>query len=196
MEARAARDVTALLMAWRRGERRALDDLMDRVYPPLRRIAANQLRRERSGGMLETAALVNETFLRLVDQHRVAWRDRVHFFAIAARVMRRVLVDHARRAQAAKRGGGTVFVGLAEAGVAADDGGEAVDLLALEDALEALAEVRPTWARLVELRFFAGLTKVELATALDIAPATVTRRWRLARAWLFRFLEGEPIDVG
>ncbi len=166
---------------------------MARVYKPLRRIAANQLRQERGDHTLQTAALVNEAYLRLVDQKRVDWRDRVHFFAVAARIMRRVLLDHARRQGTAKRGGGCLVLGLDAADVAV---APRTDLLELDRALDALGQAKPDLARLVELRYFGGLTKHELATVLEIAPATVTRRWRLARAWLFRFLQGRAIDVG
>jgi RNA polymerase sigma factor (TIGR02999 family) len=186
-------DVTDLLVAWRQGQTDVLDALMARVYQPLRRIAANQLRQERDDHTLQTAALVNEAYLRLVDQRRVDWRDRVHFFAVAARIMRRVLLDHARRHNTTKRGGDCLVLPLdvAEAAVA-----PRADLFELDRALDALAHAKPALARLVELRYFGGLTKHELATALDIAPATVTRRWRLARAWLYRFLQGRAIDVG
>lgn len=189
-----AADLTSLLAAWHQGQPGALNALMTRVYRPLRRIAANQLRQRSQARHLETAALINETFLRLVSQQDVDWRDRAHFFAIAARVMRRVLVDHHRRHAAIKRGGGTVFCHLGDRDITC--GQPSIDVLAIDDALRALGAIRPELARLVELRFFGGLTKRELAAALDIAPATVTRRWRLARAWLHRFLEGETIDVG
>lgn len=186
-------DVTSLLVAWGQGDAEVLDALMARVYEPLRRIAANQLRQERGDHTLQTAALVNEAYLRLVDQRRVDWRDRVHFFAVAARIMRRVLLDHARRQGTAKRGGGCLVLGLDAADVSV---APRTDLIELDRGLDALARAKPDLARLVELRYFGGLTKHELATVLDIAPATVTRRWRLARAWLFRFLQGRTIDVG
>ena len=189
-------NVTSLLAAWQRGEAGALDALMTRVYPPLRRIAANQLRRQGGHSPLETKALVNEAFLRLVAQRRMSWRDRVHFFSIAARIMRRVVVDRARHQSAAKRGGGSIVCSMGAGDLDPSLRQDPDNIQALDQALEALTAVRPELARLVELRFFGGLTKMELAVALDIAPATVTRRWRLARAWLHRFLEGEAIVVG
>lgn len=161
---------------------------MPLVYEELRRLAANRLRGERDGHTLQATALVHEAYLRLVDQTRVEWRNRAHFFAIAARMIRRILVDHARRRQADKRGGGNVRVTLDERLVGAT--AREVDLLALDDAMRALAELDPELAHLVELRFFSGLTIAETAEALEISPATVKREWAAARAWLHRRIGG------
>jgi len=183
-------DVTGLLLAWGRGDRSAADELMPAVYEELRRQAERAMRREGLEHTLQPTALVHESYLRLVDQRRVAWRNRAHFFAIAATVMRRILVDHARARLTAKRGGGAAPITLA--GVEGGDGAaEAeVDLLALHDALDRLASLDPEQARLVELRYFGGLTIEETADALGVSPATVKREWALARAWLRRELEG------
>lgn len=183
-------DVTGLLLAWGRGDSSAADQLMPAVYEELRHQAERAMRREGSEHTLQPTALVHESYLRLVDQRRVAWRNRAHFFAIASTVMRRILVDHARARLTAKRGGGAAPITLA--GVADGDGAGAaeVDLLALHDALDRLASLDPEQARLVELRYFGGLTIEETADALGVSPATVKREWALARAWLRRELEG------
>lgn len=180
-------DVTALLISWGRGERSAADRLIPAVYDELHRQAARALRRESEGHTLGATALVHEAYLRLVDQRQVQWRNRAHFFGIAAEVMRRVLVDHARARLAAKRGGGATRVSLANIVDGASDGDEA-DVLALHEALERLAVVDPGQARLVELRYFGGLTIEETAEALGASPATVKREWAVARAWLRREL--------
>lgn len=187
-------EITHLLRSWSGGDRQALDRLMPLVHDPLRRIAASFLRRERSDHTLQTACLVNEAYLRLVDQKRVSWRDRAHFFAIAGQVMRRVLVDHARRHGSAKRGGQVEKITLAEAeGVFAE---AEPDLLDLDAALTRLAELDPETARLVELRYFSGLTQQETAEVMGLSSATVIRRWRMARAWLHSFLvEGEAHEL-
>jgi RNA polymerase sigma factor (TIGR02999 family) len=182
-------DVTALLLAWGQGETSARDQLFDVVYDELRRLARSRLRRERPDASLAPTALVNETYLKLVDQRRVQWQNRAHFFAIAGRLMRRILVDRARSRLAEKRGG-SVTVPLE--GIDIELIPPDVDLLALDAALENLAAVDRRQSQLVELRFFAGLTVEEAAVALDVAPITVKRDWALARAWLFRELSGKP----
>jgi RNA polymerase sigma factor (TIGR02999 family) len=179
-------DVTALLVAWGDGDETARSRLMDAVYDELRRVARRHLRRERDEHSLAPTALVHEAYLRLVDQRRVRWQSRAHFFGIAAQLMRRILVDHARSRAAAKRGSDrTVVLEGLEMETAPLD----VDVLALDAALDRLAAVDARQSRLVELRFFAGLTVEETAAALDIAPITVKRDWAHARAWLFRELQ-------
>jgi RNA polymerase sigma factor (TIGR02999 family) len=176
-------DLTGLLRAWRGGNAAAHDELVERVYAHLKRLAAAQLRRERSDCSLHATDLVHETYLRLIDQLRVDWRDRAHFFGLAATIMRRVLVDHARRRLRKKRQVAEVRTGLtlvpaASAGVAE------VDLLDLERALDRLAGESPRAARVVEMRYFAGLEVEEVAAALEVSPATVRRDWAFARAWI------------
>lgn len=183
-----AGDVTQLLLRWGEGDRRALEDLMPMVYDQLRSLAASQLRRERGDHTLEPTALVNEAFIRLIDQSRVSWDSRSHFFAIAARMMRRILVDHARRLAYAKRGGDQQRVELSD--VFALSAERAPELLALDEALESLAAIAPRQAQVVELRHFGGLTRDEVAAALGISVPTVARHWSAARAWLYRHLEG------
>jgi RNA polymerase sigma factor (TIGR02999 family) len=178
-------DVTTLLLAWNDGDEAARCRLIDAVYDELRRMARRYLRRERVDHSLAPTALVHEAYLKLIDQRRVQWQNRAHFFGIAAQVMRRILVDHARARTAAKRGSGaTLTLDDVVVGRAPLD----VDILALDAALEKLAAVDARQSRLVELRFFAGLTVEETAAALDVAPITVKRDWALARAWLFREL--------
>ncbi len=183
-------DVTGLLRAWGSGDAVAGEQLLPAVYAELRRQAARAMRREGSGHTLQPTALVHEAYLRMVDQRRVEWRNRVQFLGVAANMMRRVLVDHARERHAAKRGGGAPAVALDAAdlpdGAAPADGG--VDLLAVQDALERLAAFDPDQARLVELRYFGGLNIEETAEALGVSPATVKREWAIARSWLRREL--------
>jgi len=179
-------DVTALLDDWSRGNRTALEQLLPLVYAELRRIASGQLRRERAGHSLQPTALVHEVYLRLVDQHHVDWQNRAHFFGVAAQVMRRILVDHARRRDAGKRGSGVPRVPLEDAhGVAAPS---EVSVLALDVALSRLEELDAGLAKIVELRAFTGLTIDEAAQVLGVSPSTVQRDWRAARAWLKREL--------
>jgi RNA polymerase sigma factor (TIGR02999 family) len=180
-------EVTALLLAWSEGDEIARSRLMDTVYDELRRLARGHLRRERENHSLTPTALVHEAYFKLIDQHQAGWQNRAQFFAIAARFMRRILVDHARSRGAAKRGAGSTVL-LDDMGVATP--GLDVDVLALDLAMEKLARIDERQCRLVELRFFAGLTVEETATALDVAPVTVKRDWALARAWLFRELQG------
>jgi RNA polymerase sigma-70 factor, ECF subfamily len=184
-------DVTALLADWSRGNRGALDRLLPLVFAELRRIAARQLRKERAGHTLQPTALVNEVYLRLVDQRQVDWQGRAHFFGVAAQVMRRILVDHARRHSADKRGGGVPCVSIEDAHqVAASD---AMPILALDGALERLQVIDPDLASIVELRAFGGLSVEEVAHVLSVSPSTVKRDWRTAKAWIKRELgSGEP----
>ncbi len=177
-------DVTALLDDWSRGDRGALTQLVPLVYAELRRMAARQLGSERTDHTLQPTALVHEVYLRLVDQRRVDWHGRAHFFGVAARVMRRILIDHARRHTAAKRGDGVVTVAVddPEALLAAT----AVPVLALDDALQRLQTVDAELAKIVELRAFGGLTINEAAQILNVSTSTAKRAWRTARAWLGR----------
>ena len=179
-----AGQVTALLRAWRSGDQGAGDDLLPLVYGELRRRAARCLERERPDHTLQPTALVHEAYLRLVDQAQAGWQDRAHFFAIAARLMRQILVDHARRRHSAKRGGRAQPLAIELAGDLAA-AGEPPDLIALDDALTALAAFDPDGARLIELRFFGGLSLDETAEALGVSRPTVVRRWRAVRAWLY-----------
>ena len=183
-------DLTRLLVAWSHGEPGALDRLVPLVYGQLRRQARLQLRHERAGHTLQPTALVHEAFLRLVGQSRAQWQNREQFFAVAARAMRRVLVDHARARAAAKRGDGRTLIALDEAPDPAAP--PAVDVLALDQALDRLAAIDLRQARAVELRYFAGLSAPETAAALEVSLATVNRDWAMARAWLFRELGGTP----
>jgi RNA polymerase sigma factor (TIGR02999 family) len=179
-------DVTQLLQQWSDGNRAALDSLTPVVYDELRRLAAIYLSRERSHHTLQATAVVHEAYMKLVDQHSVRWQNRAHFFGIAAQMIRRILVDHARGVRAAKRGGGAVALSLDEAlGVG---GKRDLELEALDDALQALAAVDPQQARVVELRFFTGLSIEETAEVLGISESTVKRDWVSAKAWLFREL--------
>ena len=183
-------DITRLLREWRVGTPAAADELMERVQRELRQLAASYLRRERNGHSLQPTAIVNEAYLRLVPQRTVNWENRAHFFGIAAQMMRRVLVDHARRRRAAKRdgpGGEPISIG----GVAAPSPGvDAVDVLTLHTALTELARLDPRQAEIVELRYFAGLNVDEIAEALGISESTVKREWATARVWLRRHMVG------
>jgi RNA polymerase sigma factor (TIGR02999 family) len=179
--------VTALLREWTGGSSAAMDELLPFVYDELRRRAARYLRRERINHTLQTTALVHEAYLKLVDQERVEWKDRGHFFAIAAQVMRRILVDHAKHKNREKRGGRGEDLQLdAAANVAAVESN--VDIQALDEALSRLAAFDPQQARLVELRYFAGLSLEETADAMNVSRATAAREWQVAKAWLHREL--------
>lgn len=184
-------NVTELLLAWSDGKREALDRLLPLVYRELRRLAASYLGRERAGHTLQPTALVNEAYLRLVDQKRVEWKSRSHFFGISAQMMRRILIDYARAHQSDKRGGDRLRVTLDSSLEVAGEGRD-VDLIALDAALDELARMDPRQAKLVELRFFVGLTLEETAEVLEVAPITVRREWNLAKAWLFRRLRDSP----
>ena len=179
-------DITALLVAWGRGDEAALQELIPLVHRELHKIARVCLKGERPGHTLQPTALVNEAYLRLVDVRRVDWKNRSHFLAMSARLMRRVLVDFARSRQYQKRGGGILKVSLDEAHGVSTERGQ--DLVALDAALTALSEIDARKARVVEMRFFGGLTAEETATVLDVSRETVLRDWRLARAWLMREL--------
>lgn len=184
-------DVTGLLQQWSGGRQESLDELLPHVYAELRRLAARYLRRERFGHTLQPTALVHEAFLKLVGQD-VQWQNRAHFFAIAAKLMRRILIDHARGHGAGKRGGGALHVPLDDVQVPV--GGADVDLIALDEALTRLAAIDPQQSRIVEMKFFGGLTIDEIAEVLRISPATVSRDWTIARAWLFGALKKSLID--
>ena len=183
------KDVTALLARWSRGDSDALDALMPIIYAECRRIAARQLALERRDHSLDPTALVHELYLRLVDQRRASWENRAQFFGVAARLMRRVLVDHARARHAEKRGGDAVFVSLDAAADTPDDS-QVADVLAIDEALERLAAHDPEQVQIVELRYFAGLTVEETARVVGRSSRTVKREWRLAKAWLYQELRG------
>lgn len=181
-----AEDVTALLLDWEGGDAQALEQLLPLVYGEMHRIASAYFARENAGHTLQPTALVNEVYLKLVDQKRVRWHNRNQFFGVTAQMMRRILVDHARRRRADKRGGNVQRVQLDEASdLPIQDG---VDLVALDEALDELASFDVQQAKIVELRFFAGLTVPEAGSVLGISPATVKREWSTARAWLFQRL--------
>jgi RNA polymerase sigma factor (TIGR02999 family) len=183
------RDVTAILRDWSKGNAEALDQLLPLVYAELRRMAARQLQGERAGHTLQPTALVHEAYLRLVDQRQVDWRDRAHFFGVAALVMRRILVDHARRHAAGKRGHGIQCLSIDDALEVAAPG--QVPILGLDHALHRLQQADPELARIVELRAFGGLTIEEAAHVLNVSPSTAKRDWRTAKAWLARALASE-----
>ena len=182
-------DVTRLLVAWSKGDRDALEDLIPVVYGELRRIAARYFRHERPGHTLQPTVLVHEAYLKLVDQDHARWQNRAQFFGVAAQLMRRILVDHARTHRAAKRGGGMTPVTLVDVAGASPPRG--VDVIALDEALTRLTGLYPEQGRLVELRYFGGLTIEETGEAMGTSPATVKRQWTVARAWLLRDLKGE-----
>ncbi len=185
-------EVTRLLLAWSEGDQEALDRLVPLVYAELRRLAQGHMRRERDGHTLQTTALINEAYLRLIDAGQMRLENRTHFFAVASRLMRQILVDFARSRGYQKRGGGAQQVSLDEALVIGQPRDE--DLVALDEALSALAEVDERKARVVELRFFGGLTEDETAEALKVSLGTVRRDWRLAKSWLLLKLSGESLD--
>src|SRR5438132_5293853 len=180
--------VTRLLRNWQDGDRGALDQLIPLVYEELRAIASRYMAHERRDGTLQTTALVNEAYMKLVDQHAVDWQSRAHFFAIAAQVIRRILIDAARRRRRGKRGGAAVHVPLDAVAVAAPDAERVIDVLAVDRALHGLERVDPDHAKIVELRFFGGLTVEETAAVLGVSPATVKREWAVAKGWLYRAL--------
>ena len=182
--AQTPQNVTQLLSAWNNGDKEALDKLVPIVYDELRRQAARYLRRERPGHTLQTTALIHEAYLRLIDQKSVQWQNRAQFFGIAAQMMRRILVDHARTKHRAKRGGSDIRVSLTNATSVTKD--PDLDLVELDEALNRLAEIDPQQSKIVELRFFSGLNVEETAAALQISPATVKRDWKVAKAWLYR----------
>jgi RNA polymerase sigma factor (TIGR02999 family) len=184
-----AHNVTELLLSWGQGDAAALDRLLPLLYDDLRRVARGHLRRESPGHTLQATALVHEVFLRLVDVDRMTLKSRTHFFALSATLMRQILVDHARRQRASKRGGGATVIGLSEAAAAAAPAStSSVDVLALDEALDVLSSYDVRQCRVVELRFFAGLNIPETADALGISTATVEREWAMAKAWLHQRL--------
>jgi|HubBroStandDraft_4_1064222.scaffolds.fasta_scaffold159338_2 RNA polymerase sigma-70 factor (ECF subfamily) len=184
-------EVSGLLRAWSGGNRGALDRLTPIVYDELHRLARCYMKGERPGHSLQTSALVNEAYMRLVDYKSMQWQNRAHFFAVSAQVMRRILVEHARRHNL-KRGGGVPHVSLEETAIVGGD--RAADLVALDDAIEALARLDPRKARVVEMRFFGGLSVEETAAVLKVSPVTVMRDWSTAKAWLYRELAGGTAD--
>jgi RNA polymerase sigma factor (TIGR02999 family) len=187
-------EVTQWLIAWSQGDQAALDKLMPLVYDELHRLAHHYMSRERPDHTLQTTALVHEAYLRLVDQTHVRWQNRAHFFGIAANLMRQILVNHALRHRAAKRGGAAYKLTLDEAVAVSEE--PDVDLLALDEALTRLAALDARQARIVELRFFGGLTVEETAEVLNVSPATVKREWNVAKAWLHCTLTtGGPDDA-
>ena len=184
-------EVSTLLRAWSGGDQSALDKLTPIVYDGLRRLARRYMRRERPGHSLQTTALVNEAYMRLVDYERMQWQDRAHFFAVSAQLMRRILVEHARRHNL-KRGGGLQHVSLDEAAVVS--GERPADLVALDDAMNALARLDTRKAQVVEMRFFGGLSVEETAEVLKVSSVTVKRDWSTAKLWLYRELAGGAAD--
>src|SRR5712691_7882686 len=178
-------DISMLLRAWSDGDQSALTRLTPIVYDELRSLARRYMKRERAGHILQTTALVNEAYMRLVDYERMEWQNRAHFFAVSAQLMRRILVEHARRHNL-KRGGGVPHVSLDEAALVG--GNRAADLVTLDDAMHTLAQLDPRKAQVVEMRFFGGLNVDETADVLKVSPATVMRDWSTAKAWLYREL--------
>jgi RNA polymerase sigma factor (TIGR02999 family) len=182
-------DVTQLLLAWSRGDRNALEELIPLVYDELRRLARRYMNRERTGHTLQTTALVNEVYLRMVDFQQTQWQNRAHFFAVSAQLMRRILVDFARSRGYQKRGGGARKISLEEAPEIGVD--RPAEWIALDDALNALAEVDARKSRVVELRFFGGLSVNETAHVLGVSADTIMRDWKMAKVWLLREMRGE-----
>jgi RNA polymerase sigma factor (TIGR02999 family) len=189
-----AGEITKLLQGWRDGDREALDSLLPIVYKELRRLAHFQLRQERPDHTLQSSALVNEAYLRLVGLNTPRWEGRSHFFAIAAQQMRQILVDYARRHRAQKRGDGIAAVSLDEGTMVIPAKGKTLDVVALDDALNALAQIDARKAQVVELRFFGGLNFDETAEVLKVSAVTVSRDWSTARAWLHREMSRETSD--
>jgi RNA polymerase sigma-70 factor, ECF subfamily len=186
-------EVSGLLRAWGEGDRNALDRLTPIVYGELRRLARFYMRRERSGHSLQATALVNEAYMRLVDYKGMQWQNRAHFFAVSAQLMRRILVDHARRHNL-KRGGGVQHVSFEDEETVMVGGDRGADLVALDGAMDALARIDSRKAQVVEMRFFGGLSVEETAEVLKVSPITVMRDWSTAKAWLYRELAGETND--
>ncbi|HVG34463.1 MAG TPA: sigma-70 family RNA polymerase sigma factor [Pyrinomonadaceae bacterium] len=184
--------MTRLLLDWSGGNQAALNELIPLVEQELHRIAHQYMNRESPGHTLQTTALVNEAYLRLIDQNSVRWQNRAHFFAIAAQTMRRILIDHARKSTRAKRGGKARKISLDEVAIVSHD--QSAELVALDEALERLAALDPRRGRVVELRFFGGLNVDEIAEVLGISANTVTRDWNMARAWLTRELQREGTE--
>lgn len=185
MATASTQEITELLKAWGKGDKAALDELAPLCYQELRRLARRHMRQERPGQTLQTSALVNEAFLRLTDWENVDWQNRAHFFAMAARIMRNILVDFAKRRRSAKRGADPLMVSLSAVANVPQRG---ADLIALDEALDALAALSPRQSQVIELKFFGGLTIEETAEVLKVSVGTVRRDWSLARAWLYREL--------
>ena len=188
MKSHPPHEITQLLAEWSDGKQSALDELYPLVYDELHKLARRYMSRERKGHTLQTTALINEAYVRLVDQRNVHWTNRSHFFAISAQIMRRILIDHARRHAYAKRGGGARQVSLEEAATVTFKPGS--ELIRLDEALNSLAEMDPRRSRVVELRYFGGLNNEEIAGVLHVSENTVTRDWNMARAWLYQQLGG------
>jgi len=184
--------ITELLVNWANGDQSALDTLMPMVYAELHRLAHHYMKRERPGHTIQTSALVNEAYLKLIDQRKTRWQNRTQFFAISAQLMRRILVDHARSHGYMKRGGGARKVSLGEVADLSQIG--ANDVVTLDEGLALLAEIDPRQSQIVELRFFAGLTIKETAEVMDLSPATIKTEWRTARAWLYRYMKKDQLD--
>jgi len=187
----ARHQITELLAEWREGNQSALDELYPLVYDELHRLARRYMSRERKGHTLQTTALINEAYVRMVDQKNVNWANRSHFFAISAQIMRRILIDHARRHAYAKRGGGAQQVSLEEVAALVPEQGR--ELMRLDEALKSLAERDPRRSQVVELRYFGGLNNEEIAGVLQVSENTVTRDWNMARAWLYQQLSENAI---
>jgi RNA polymerase sigma factor (TIGR02999 family) len=185
-------NVTQLLVAWSDGDKSAMEKLFPLIYDELRRIARQYMRRENPGHTLQTTALVNEAYLRLIDQRKTHWRNRAHFFAIAAQIMRRILLDHARSYKYAKRGGGAHQVSLDETAIVSQE--KATEMIALDDALNELAKIDEQQSRVVELRFFGGLTVEETAEVLSLSSTTIKREWSAAKAWLYHEIRKTKAD--
>jgi RNA polymerase sigma factor (TIGR02999 family) len=192
MDSPAVHDVTQLLIAWSNGDQAARDQLMSVVYEELHRLAQRYMRRESPGHTLQTSALVHEAFLRLVDQRNVHWQNRSHFFAVAAQMMRRILVDYARSRSYAKRGGGARAVSLDEGLIVSEE--RSAEVVAIDEALEALAKFDARKSQIVELRFFGGLSINETAEVLGVSPSTVSADWAMAKAWLHREISAGASD--
>jgi len=191
MQPHSSKEITRLLVAWSEGDESALNQLAPIIHSELHRLAHHYMRRERPGHLLQTSALVNEAYVRLIDWKNVRWQNRAHFFGVAAQLMRRILVDFARDRQYLKRGGDALQVSLSEAASFVVQ--RSADFVALDEALNALAEIDPRKVQVVEMRFFAGLSVDEVAELLNVSRETVMRDWRLAKVWLLRQLEGEMV---
>src|SRR5499433_3687097 len=189
MDSSSPNNVTQLLLAWSNGDQAARDQLMSAVYDELHRLARSYMKRESPGHTLQTSALVNEAFLRLVDQRNVHWRSRAHFYGIAAQMMRRILVDYARSRSSEKRGAGAPALTLDESLIVSDE--RSAEVVAVHEALEQLSKLDPRKEKIVELRFFGGLSIEETAEVLGVSPGTVMRDWTLAKAWLRREISAE-----
>jgi len=188
MRAQSSKEITHLLVAWSEGDESALQQLAPLIHSELHRLAHNYMSRERPGHLLQTAALINEAYVRLIDWKNVRWQNRAHFFGVAAQLMRRILVDFARERKYFKRGGGALPVSLSEAALVVQ---QSPDFVALDEALTALGEIDSRKVQVVEMRFFAGLSVEEIAELLNVSKETVMRDWRLAKVWLLRQLEGD-----